>query len=353
MTRLVPYQETKVHWTDRSRGAFEIRTPWIAVTAAVDEKAVPAVQEAMDAVNNGPKSPRERLVSSYLLKQFEEYPLAFSEPRRLEEYSVIAELVQGQSNVPAEGLRDFAPRWDQQEILDASRIEGTSRHDAVTAVALIRRLRLKEMSANQGVQEQLKELRTVKTTDPKRFVETMRGVLAHSLYVTRNAVSCLSAGLGRHGPADELLRQFIKSETGHDLLVAKSLKALGCENPDGLPLRPEVRDLMELLRQAAATSMLALATLLEGFESLAYDKEPQNLWRMLEDIPGHPRAATGVQEHQRINDSQGHANACLELAATLPPVTAEDVTFALRASEASERLRHSLFANIYKSIGRL
>ncbi len=352
---LIPYPETKAQWIDRTKGTFAIRTPWIEINAEIDPQEAVPLQRALDSVNNfhlGP-SPAQAKEAHYLLEQFSEHPIAYSRPRPLGKFSPppvnssrLAELNSVLAQLPS------PPLWDHEAILNRCRIEHTDLFDAVSVIGCLRRHRLVDTAANKHIQKQVADLGQLKNLDRPLFLSIMRRVLEHSLYITRSAVPSLEGALGLLDAADKLLKDFIRSETGHDILVSKSLKALGGYHTDlENHLLEEVLILVRTLRMSASLSLLTLAGLIEGFEGVSYDEEPNNIWHLLDNIEEFPKAARGVREHQRINDQHHHADICIQLAALLAPVTREEAQLALRIAEGSESLRTRLFEKLYSSIG--
>jgi len=356
---LQPYPETRVEWVDKSKGAFSIRTPWILVSGAVDVEHLQSIEQARDAINNADTSVKGEMLANYFLGQFSEYPVSHAKPRKLDQYFDGKPV---QLNYDLNLLDNFANRartirslnWNVENILHLSRLESESDlYDGMSIITAIRRLRLISTSSNIGIQQSISHLLNKKNSGTEEYVLKMQSLLEHSLYITQNAVNILRESLGRDSHANELLQSFITSETGHDLLVQKSLKVFGGPRTHWKNnLFDEVKIIMEVLRCAGKNSFLAFSAIIEGFEGVKYDSEPNNIWNMLDNIPGFAKASTGVREHQRINDQHDHANICLELASFLPPVSREEAVFAISLSEFAEALRQSLFEKLYNSVGR-
>jgi hypothetical protein len=359
-TILHPYPETRADWVDKSTGSFSIKTPWIVVSGSADIEHLNSIEQALDAINNFDARGKREMLANYFLEQFKEYPVSHVKPRKLKQF---VEGIPAHWEYDAGHLEGFSKQtlrfkslsWNVENVLDLSRLEGESDlYDGISIVTAIRRLRLIATSSNNEIQEKISSLLRKKQSDTEEYVHSMQSLLEHSLYITQNAVSVLREGLGRFPRADELLQSFISSEMGHDLLVLKSLKIFGTQRNNGSSvLLDEVKILMEILRYAANNSLLALSALIEGFEGVKYDSEPNNIWSLLDNIPGFANASTGVREHQRINDQHDHANICIELASVLPPVTREEAVFAILLCEMAENLRQSLFGKLYNSTGRL
>ncbi|MEI8025504.1 MAG: hypothetical protein WCI18_04065 [Pseudomonadota bacterium] len=359
-TILQPYPETRVQWVDKSQGTFSIRTPWILVSGSVDEEHLHSIDQALNAINSFDTSFNQEMLANYFLGQFCEYPVSHVKPRKLNQY---VDEKPAPLDCDVSRLDDFANQalrfktliWNVEDILHLSRLEGESDlYDGISIITAIRRLRLLSTSSNIGIQQSISRLLEEKNSDTKEYIVKMQRLLEHSLYITQNAVNILQESLGRHRHADELLQSFISSETGHDLLVQKSLKVFGGPRKNwNNALLDEVKMIMDVLRYAGKSSLLALSALIEGFEGVKYDSEPNNIWNMLDNIPGFAKASTGVREHQRINDQHDHSNICLELASVLPPITREEAVITILLSEIAEIFRQSLFEKLYNSVGRV
>lgn len=354
--RLIPYAEVKAVWTKREAGEFALRTPWMDVTGTVPVEHLSAIDATMAALNTFDGSPRHRVMVDYFLKQFIEYPLFHIVPRGLQQFKKKTSSVFFKSDAPMPSCVELAPCgpvWNVDHVLEASRLpDDSALFDPLSVVTFLRRMRLLSASSNDRMKEGISFLWACKEENNDLFYARAASLLEHSFYVTRHAVAQLNQGLGLNPDLDPLLSEFIASETGHEMLVQKSLKALGDKRPkDGVTLCDEVKALMELLGTAARTSGLALSALIEGFEGIKYDRETRGAWDLLDHLSGMPHASRGVREHQRINDQHDHANICLEMALQLPPATKEEVKCVFDLAFVSECLRRGLFEKLYSSTG--
>jgi hypothetical protein len=354
--QLIPYAEVKAAWNKREAGDFSLRTPWMDVTGTVPVEHLSAIDATMAALNTFDGSPRHRVLVDYFLKQFIEYPLFQIVPRSLQQFRKRTSNVSFKCDtlkLSWGGLSPCGPTWHVEHVLEASRLpDEPELFDPLSVVTFLRRMRLLSASSNDRMKEGIALMWACKEENNDLFFARAASLLEHSFYVTSHAVAQLNQGLGLNPDLDPLLSAFIASETGHERLVQKSLKALGDKRPmDGVTLCDEVKALMELLGTAARTSGLALSALIEGFEGIKYDRETRGAWDLLDHLSGMPHASRGVREHQRINDQHDHANICLEMALQLPPVSKEEVQCVFDMTFGSECLRRGLFEKLYSSMG--
>jgi hypothetical protein len=354
--RLIPYTEVRASWTKREAGEFSLKTPWMDVTGSVPLSSLSAIDETIAALNTFDDSPRHRICVDYFLKQFIEYPLFHMVPRSRQQFKKNTSPVVFKCDalMPSWGeLSPCGPAWNVEHLLKASRLpDDPDLFDPLSVVTFLRRMRLLSASSNDQIKAGIALLWACKEQKNEVFLSRAKSLLEHSFYVTSHAVVQLNQGLGFNPDLDPLLSAFIASETGHEMLVQKSLKVLGDRHPTGEgSLYTEVESLMDLLGKAARTSGLALSVLIEGFEGIKYDRETKGVWDLLDHISSMPQASRGVREHQRINDQHDHGNICLELALQLPPASKEEVQYVFDMAFGSECLRRGLFEKLYSSIG--
>lgn len=335
---LVPYPETQIKWLDKNTGTFSLVTPWITVSAEVEPANVENVS-----------------LSSEFLREFTDYPIYHSTPRKLSDYDVDRQKPDLKEVGFDEELFATLPThwgWKVQNMVEITTIEGTEFCDALSVITWMRRLRILTTFSNRSVPLKVANLKTLKQSDLPVFIDVMRNVLKHSLYVTSKAIECIEESIHLRPETKDLIENYVNSERGHDVLVKKSLLALG-GSVDMATLEnevcPEIKTMMSALKYAASNHPLTFAALLEGFEGLNYDEENVSIWDLLEDIPGYPNASRGVKEHSKINKKENHSNICLDIASLLPPVSKEDVVLAARIAESVEYLRQDVFEKIYSS----
>ncbi len=335
---LVPYPETQIKWLDKVSGTFELVTPWITVSAEVDPANVENVS-----------------LSSEFLREFTDYPIYHSTPRKLSEYAVERQIPDIREVGFDEDLFATLPThwgWKVENMIEKTTIEGTEFCDALSVLTWMRRLRILTTFSNRSVPLKVANLKTLKQSDLPVFIDVMRNVLKHSLYVTSKAIECIEGAINLSPETQPIIEAYVNSERGYDVLVKKSLLALG-GSVDMATLEdevcPEMKTMMAALKYAASNHLISFAALLEGFEGLNYDEENVSIWDLLEDIPEYPNASRGVKDHSQINKKENHSNICLDIASLLPPVSKVDVVLAARIAESVEYLRQDVFEKIYSS----
>ncbi len=129
-----------------------------------------------------------------------------------------------------------------------------------------------------------------------------------NLYVTEECEPTLSLALGLHPGVDNHIKDFIKEESGHDILLKRSIASLTKNSTDinlnDTPVLKSIIKVMDHFKYTAQNNLLAFCFMVDMFER---DEENSSVAHFLELI-GEKKAASPLKTHSKINHEGGHAN---------------------------------------------
>jgi hypothetical protein len=180
----------------------------------------------------------------------------------------------------------------------------------------------------------------------ERKSELFALILRQSHFVTERCVSALAPAKHHRGAEiREFMAKFIQSETGHDVILAAAMRAVGAQ-PRDFPVLQETSDLLADLESAASNSVVELAFLLDAFEN-GGDPGVDQLPKLLETA-GFAQAAVHIRRHTQINSDGQHNEVSKELLALAGPVEPKDAMRALAAYRQHFALRRKRQEQILK-----
>jgi hypothetical protein len=175
------------------------------------------------------------------------------------------------------------------------------------------------------------ELDQLRQEDEAAFFRVCQKALRQTLYITANCVPSLMPATRNPALPTALVTQFIREEKGHDLLVKKTMEALGVEEPESFPVLDETRWSMELLAFAAEHLPFAFSCIVSAFEGNNYaDRDP--LGEILEKS-SCPESVRGIETHFQINKNGKHSLIGEKFVLNMQPVSKAELIAAARLVE--------------------
>ncbi len=287
---IYPFTELRIQWLNESQ--FTIDLPWIKVQAKCDPSDLARVKKAEDAFANGYGF--EDADVQWFLQQFAQLPIGYSLPRCLD--------VDDRSKNYLFSPRHLDRVFRENEIIEMSRDVSSEYIDPLTFLAILRRERLTSRIDNPYKQNVLKFLKSARSgaIDKNFLIKTF---LTQNHHITEICRQALTPALAIAGDARDDLQDFIKAETGHDLLLLDSLNNLKTEVQP--PVLEGIFELAELLQKTATESFLGICALIDYFEE-GGDSNPHPLDEAILSL-GLEQECRGFFIHKRIN-LEGHHN---------------------------------------------
>lgn len=308
-----------VQWSFDQNNILSVRSPWIDLDIDIDEENKAWVQEAVHNLSRNP----EIKSCQQLLSDLKEYRLSYLAPRPLE-----------RPDSPTPLPKSLPLGWSLDPILTAARCPNNQDlFDPVTLVSYLEAYRLKgEAESDQQRQNLPLSLERLKDQDEERFFYVIALLYRQTYEITRAIQRLLPDAILRFPVISEPLTHFLEEEKGHDTLMRLSLRHLGYEDPETLPLFNSIKKTLELLDEISKASPLAMTLAVGFFEGSFY----QNTDDLAECIKhsSNPKAAIGYQRHFEINREGHHTEMIFELAAALPAQLKEEVEYATACLEA-------------------
>lgn len=365
------YEETEIVW-DKDHSRFTVLTPWISLSVDVEQGQRDELAEITKSLRLPFNSWHQNKVNEFI-RFFHEYPIAYIQPRSLP-IDLFKQSTRARKDIlsisnPRSLITKLLPQglekkqiekvplnwvWDTDKVLRLSQIEvDTSEllYDPISAYRAIYRLRLiAEQSFNSmgTVVELLSDLRE---SDENAFFKAITQIISQTYYVTSNCIECLSPAVYAYPPAANEVREFIKKEEGHDLLILQSLKKLSV-NISCFEILPETVLNMEILKLAAQDYFLAFCCIIGAFEGGAYRQEDPIATLLRRS--SIPEAAFGLERHFLVNKEGNHAAIGESLIEKMGAVSRDEVIIATRLTElvtyAGHLMSFSLLSSIEKAI---
>ncbi len=308
-----------VKWSFNQNNTLSVRSPWIDLDISVEDENKDWVQEA---VYNFSRNPTIKSCQK-LLSDLKDYRLSYIAPRSLER-------AETQLLLPKRSTL----RWSLDPILNAARCPNNpDLFDPVTVVSYLEAYRLKgEAESDQERQKLPLSLDRLKDQDENRFFKVIALLYRQTYEVTKAVQRLLPDAISRFPAIAEPLTLFLEEEKGHDILMRLSLRQLGHEDPETLPLFSSIKKTLELFCEVCTSSPLAL-TLSVGFFEGSFYQKTDDLAECIKRS-SNPKAALGYQRHFEINQEGQHTEMIFELASSLPAQSKEEVEYATACLEA-------------------
>ena len=360
---LWPYDELSLSQGQASN-EFRLKTPWVSLKLIADENNVSNFQRLLDRFENQSLGASDRASISSLLRPLSHFPIAYYLPRTESEFlgndyhSSIDPTLIGIS--PKDFVSKTCPEflkttkgfdfeewsWPIQDALAFSRVSSNEcqMFDPWSLFSIARRFSLVEASeSSQSLV--LFEIVEKFQGDSQKYKEACALILRQNHFVTQQCDSSLKPALATAQSALEEVKEFIRSEFGHDKILLQAVKSLNPE-PEKIEVMPAARALMELLKLSGSRNFLAFALAVDIFERTTYSK--RDPLAVLLESGGHKFAAKQIDSHREINDVGGHENLALSFLSEMVPVTEgyarEALHFAEMISFMIQRLSFELTA---------
>lgn len=291
-----PFTELRIHWLNDSQ--FTIDLPWIKVQAKCDPSDFARVKKAEGAIEKG--YGYEDADVQWFLKQFAQLPIGYCLPRCLDKDDRSKNYL-------------FSPRhldrvFRENEIIEMSRDVSSDYIDPLTFLAILRRERLTSRMDNPYKDNVLKFLKSAKSNAiDKNFL--IKAFLTQNHHITEICRQALTPALAIAGDARDDLQDFIKAETGHDLLLLDSLNNLKTDVQP--PVLEGIIELAELLQKTATESFLGICALIDYFEE-GGDSNQHPLDEAISSL-GLDQECRGFFIHKRINFDGHHYDVAHDL----------------------------------------
>jgi hypothetical protein len=336
---LWPYDEVSVRFTP-GEAKVAVEAPWLSASREVTAETAPATAELAEKLRQGELVPSDISLVNWFFQPLDEYPFCYTlptrkaeegldHPKRVESPAAIDSLSGFfEARFPGASL-DIKRRewgWDWEAASSFARAgEGIHPESLFSVARRFHLLDLLELCDSRDVFQQAAALA------PAEFKRVGAILVRQNHYVTQRCAEALRPALEIAGQARPLVERFIKDETGHDRILQRAVSEMS-ESPESLPVAPETRALMHLLRFAAETNFLAFAMAIDFFERSSYE-ETDPLARLLAE-GGCAAAAKQIGIHSAINDAGHHENVARRFLTYLAPCDPEYAREALRLAEA-------------------
>lgn len=366
-----PYDEVKAEG-DCSSGLFKFSTPWLSLEVQVAEQDISRVSPLVAKLTDETLSPIDLAEVTWLFSSLKQHPLTYLLPRaqvksNLDRHAILDARTCDSASTPHQVLHELlleadtqaferlttltdSPsdiplewKWDTAAALAFSQCP--IGHDPLSLLSIARRFHLLESVENNRTGELYAFLRGL---DPnsRQLKDALVRIVRQNYYVTQKCDSALRPALGLAQNAQSEVQKFIRSEAGHDVLLARALKSMGIADPARVPVLDAVVVLMEVFRITAERNFLGFCMIVDIFER-STDPVQDPLAALLTQ-GGFTKAAHQINLHREINDQGEHENVALHFLDTMAPVDSEYAIEALRLAELATFLTHLVSSALFR-----
>lgn len=367
--RYIPYKEVKFLLNSESR-VLTVDCPWLHVDVDIDEDQLSKTERVLVKVSSIDQNIDDGEVQEFLAF-FADIPVLHTLPRKLQDNvgsgadiydskgTEILETVgpldfirkiNTFSDVDAQSAFSYMPgkwEWDAQEVISASRIEGTDLCDPVSAYTALRHKRMAfQIDYAKDAHSLLAHVNMLKKNDEKKFFAVMADILSQQYYVTGQCSSCLEPAADYLPEIAEEIKSYAREEMHHDRLILKSIRTISNLPTEEFMFMPEGKLEIAAIKYAAKKCALGFAALVSILEGTVY---PENdpVGKIFLDS-SKPEARNGVEAHFQINKKGNHTAIPETFVGKLPPVTLSTVQIAARLTEIAIRLDSGLAGSMHR-----
>jgi hypothetical protein len=360
MTYCWPYEELKVSKLDEPQ-AFLFETPWHSSVIRTTEKGAVLFERAFR--QDASHSPTELLdlyskVLSQTLGSPYSYILAQSQMGnvpgsdtpsglKLEVFqtpqSLAAALKISDKHLPAEWT------WDLDALLSIAQVPDSEFYSPLSLYSAFLRFFYLEATSKDQTMSLYKDLPAICKTQ-ENTQSALAYLISQNLRVTQRCASILTTALTHAGNNEDLLRDFIEAESGHDKIMSHALKAF----PETalkdwtLKFHPATDALMDIFQGLAEHNFMGFAFAICLFERPQFEKV-HPVTRMLQEV-SLDEAAKRYERHHAINEAGDHDHIGYEMIAEIPLLSKAEAMKAVRFCEAFSIIMTSHSAALLKSI---
>lgn len=315
---LWPYDEVKISFQG---SVVHVAAPWAKAHLDLPLK-VEAMERIERSLRDGPASPDDLAAVHAICDRFRHLPFFFLLPR------------EGLQIDPAtEWQPETHPalRWAEEDFLERSQnLKGS--HDPLSVLSCFRRCHLVDaMNIAQGTQIS----RLLKDAPIDLSLQALAYAIRQNHYVTVRCADVLAPALNLHPGARPSVEEFIRDESGHDELLALSLKALGHE-PASIAVASTLVELMNHFEETANRDLVAFAFIVDVFERSSPTGRSPLIDKLME--LGQEAAARPLKAHANINVHGGHHEESFEILEALGALTESSVRSSARRSQRASDL---------------
>ena len=332
----IPYEKMAINWIEpnqTTKEGFVLTLPWLSMKINVAAEDKSWIRDATDHLHI---SPLNENVQKFI-QELEGYPIAYIHPRKLEEFlgkdlQACSDLAVDPST-PASLISTYgcpidpsiqedvipAWTWDQEEILERTRIEGTDLYDPISFITYLICYRLDWESNGWLGQDRFGIfLQALLKEDENQFFQAIGWISRQAWQVLTEFCSSMEPALAHFSKAKEAVASYIAEEKGHHKFMEQVFRDLELDK-DAFPLAGGTRWLLDSYKRAATISPLAFSAMVALFEAAYYEEE--------EAITGaikrssRPHAGRGYELHRKVNEEYRHCDVPLRFASYLAPQT--------------------------------
>ena len=328
----IPHENLKIDWVDQDT-SFILSLPWLSMEIDVTAKDRAWIKDATEKLQS---QPTHTNVQKFI-HNLKDYPVFYLQPRRLQDFEgkdlqPCSDLMVDSSTplslletfgceIPGSLREDILKNWvwDQERILNKSRIEGTNLYDPLSFVTYLICYRLEWESTSWSGQDGLgKFLETLLKTNEEKFFQIIGWISKQSWYVTRESGHSMEPALTHFAKAKKLISHHIADETGHYKFMEQVFNDIGLDK-ESFTVGAATQWQLAARKRAAVISPLAFSAMVNLFEAAYYEGQDP-ISRVLKQS-SKPNSARGYDLHYKINQEYRHCDMPIHLAAYLSPQT--------------------------------
>ncbi len=286
-----PYEEVNISFKDDT---IHLVAPWIKVS--MQSKIPKNLQEKfIQVLGTGPQTAEDMAFTQKVLAPFEKFPLFYFLSR--------VELTPDSHIKVSSEQPDVQNRssWQLEEILKKSKI-AENQYDLRSVLGGVRRCHLLDIVRTAPTTSVAMMVSEIRKTQSKNAVAFL---VRQNHYITEYFLDIIAAAKPLHPKLVDELDEYMRSETGHDRLLARSIESLG-QKPDDIEVLPSLVRFIEECEKWSGRNVLALAFSLDVMERSPFSGKDAFLDLLkemnLEDV------AKPLIQHRNINVEEEHFN---------------------------------------------
>jgi hypothetical protein len=357
----IPYEKMSILWSKSTQGkdeSFRLTLPWVSMEYDVIEEDRNWINEA---TNNLHANPTHKNVQRFI-HELKDYPVFYYKPRNLTEFEnldlQVCSKITIDSSTPTNLVNTFGcpidsslmlgiPTqwgWDQEEILNKSRIPGTDLYDPVSLISYLICYRLDwDNHTWAGTDTFGTFLETTLKKDETEFFKIIGWITKQSWYVTTEAYEAMKPALTHFPKNGGWIEHFMTDEIGHYKFMEQVFADLDL-NKDDFPVGNATKWLLDCHKRTAELSPLAFSAMINIFEAAYYEGEDP-ISRVIK-LSSRPHAARGFDLHYKINQEHRHCDMPTNLASCLNPQSRDHVLLTLGLFELTLHFLDTMEENL-------